>query len=424
LSACSWCSQSDVELTSDHVFPRCIGGTLELSIPACRRCQELISQAERELARRSIFALHRIAGAPPPRRRNQAGRRVIEARYVLVKDAGMGGYQEVAMRVNELPVVLPSIEVDVSGEGGARLRGVQPTDVAQVAEALCKALDHQPDANGLLAEFDVELLEPHDRFYGDCDFWPRVYLDLAGELHIRARTGEEATDLIKRVIHAARQGVFHHLPGWNVGVVEAGTIHHFAIEYDAAKVHRVVAKIPAGMALLCYPSPLGTHPTLDELRRYVIGDPGTEGVRVEDISGPNSLRDAGEHHLAVAYFTPKSLRAVVVLYGGCFVVRVGTEQESPRLGACRRNHDDSKKWDGYPTTHPFSDRFGRRDRRKLPPSGIDEASDAPVRRYSDRLLVVAKCRVAGGSTRFVAGAEADEAVAEVRQFTESLGTAW
>src|SRR5712664_439821 len=53
-----------------------------------------------------MFALYRIAGAPPPRRRNQAGRRVIEAKYVLVKDAGMGGYQEVAMRVNDLPVEL------------------------------------------------------------------------------------------------------------------------------------------------------------------------------------------------------------------------------------------------------------------------------------------------------------------------------
>jgi hypothetical protein len=57
-----------------------------------------------------------------------------------------------------------------------------------------------------------------------------------------------------------------------------------------------------------------------------------------------------------------------------------------RLGACRRNHDDSKKWDGYPTRHPSSDRSGSRHRRNLRPSGIDEASDALVRHYSERLL--------------------------------------
>jgi len=362
LNECAWCLRSGVELTSDHVFPRCIGGTLELSIPACRPCQALISKAERELARRSMFALYRIAGAPPPRRRNQAGRRVIEAKYVLVKDAGMGGYQEVAMRVNDLPVVLPSIEVDLSGEGGARLRGVQPIDVAQVAEALRKAFDHQPDPTGLVATFDVKLLERHDQFYEDPDFWPRVYLDLAGELHIRARTPEEATALIKCVVDAAQRGVFNQLPGWNVGVVEAGTVHHFAVEYDETKVHRVVAKIPAGIAVL-------GGSARDELRRYVIGDPGAEGVRVEEFSPPGSPHDAGDHHLAVVYVTPKSLRAAVVLYGGLFVVRVGAELEPSRL-------------------------------------------------------LVAKCRVAGGSTRFVEGGEADEIVLEVRRHAESLGVAW
>ena len=52
-----------------------------------------------------------------------------------------------------------------SGEGGARLRGVQPLDVAQVAEGLRKAFDHQPDPTGLVATFDVKLLEHHDQFY-------------------------------------------------------------------------------------------------------------------------------------------------------------------------------------------------------------------------------------------------------------------
>ncbi len=248
-----------------------------------------------------------------------------------------------------------------SGEGDARLRGVQPLDVAQVAEALRKAFDHQPDPTGLVATFDVKLLERHDQFYEDPDFWPRVYLDLAGELHIRARTPEETTALIKCVVDAAQRGVFDQLPGWNVGVIEAGTVHHFAVEYDEAKIHRVVAKIPAGIAVLGG----SAH---DELRRYVIGDPGAEGVRVAEISPPGSPRDAGDHHLAVVYVTPKSLRAAVVLYGGLFVVRAGTELEPPRL-------------------------------------------------------LVTKCRAAGGSTRFVEGDEAAEIASEVRRHAESLGAA-
>src|SRR5712691_4688718 len=58
----------------------------------------------------------------------------------------------------------------------------------------------------------------------------------------------------------------------------------------------------------------------------------------------------------------------------------------PRLGACRRNHDGSKKWDRRPTADPFSVRLDRAHRRNRRTSGMHATSDALVWHYSDRLL--------------------------------------
>src|SRR5712691_3017229 len=56
------------------------------------------------------------------------------------------------------------------------------------------------------------------------------------------------------------------------------------------------------------------------------------------------------------------------------------------LGACRRNHDGSKKWDRRPTADPFSERLDRAHRRNRRTSGMHATSDALVWHYSDRLL--------------------------------------
>jgi hypothetical protein len=130
----------------------------------------------------------RIGGAPTPCNRRDAERRIIDATYVLAEDVGMGGYQEVALRIGQLPVTLPSVEVDVTGEGGARARGLVQADVARLADAVLAAMKSPPRPGGLVAEFQVELLNADDPRVNDPAFLPRIYLDLDGGMHIRART--------------------------------------------------------------------------------------------------------------------------------------------------------------------------------------------------------------------------------------------
>ncbi len=341
MSGCAWCLRSDVPLTADHVFPRCIGGTKQLSVPACPICQTAISQAEREFARRSIFALYRIGGAPTPRKRRDAERRIIDATYVLVEDVGMGGYHEVALRIGQLPVTLPSVEVDVTGEGGARARGLVQADVARLADAVLAAMKSPPRPGGLVAEFEVELLNADDPRVNDPAFWPRIYLDLDGGMHIRARTPDEAVALLKSVIHAAQQGVLHNLPGWNVGAVEPGTIHHVAVEYDGIRVDRVIAKIPAGL-IANYAESMWASEALNDVRDFVRGCATPNPPQVVEIAGPGTIDRWPDYHVAVVRASREGFRAAVSVYGGCFLVEAGAEGQSPTTLVARSSRDGSR----------------------------------------------------------------------------------
>src|ERR1043166_9246865 len=94
---CAWCGEVK-EATKDHIFPRGIGGTLELSIPSCEECQGKIRLAETEVARRSIFALHRLENGPRPSDKRQPDSGAVETQFCLVKDNWLGGYREIVLR--------------------------------------------------------------------------------------------------------------------------------------------------------------------------------------------------------------------------------------------------------------------------------------------------------------------------------------
>ena len=64
----------------------------------------------------------------------------------------------------------------------------------------------------------------------------------------------------------------------------------------------------------------------------------------------------------------------------------GREVNRP-LGACRRNHDRSKKWDRRPTADAFYQRFRGAYRRNRRGCRMDATPDAPVWHSSDTLLV-------------------------------------
>jgi hypothetical protein len=94
-----------------------------------------------------------------------------------------------------------------------------PADVARLADAVLAAMKSPPRPGGLVAGFVVELLNADDPRVNDPAFRPRIYLDLDGGMHIRARTPDEAVALLDSAIHATQQGVFHNLSDWNVGAV-------------------------------------------------------------------------------------------------------------------------------------------------------------------------------------------------------------
>ena len=93
---CAWCIEEQIGLTRDHVVPRSIGWTLEFALPACKRCQGILSKAERTLARNSILAIHALASQLPPRHPSRPVSGVLQVHYLLVKNP-LGGYGQSAL---------------------------------------------------------------------------------------------------------------------------------------------------------------------------------------------------------------------------------------------------------------------------------------------------------------------------------------
>jgi len=83
-AGCFWCGRINTELQEDHVFPRSIGGTKELCVPSCGICQTSISKAEKELSRKSAYAMHLLEAGPRGRRsRKDPASGFIEAQWIL-----------------------------------------------------------------------------------------------------------------------------------------------------------------------------------------------------------------------------------------------------------------------------------------------------------------------------------------------------
>jgi hypothetical protein len=320
---CVWCGAP--RETDDHVFPRSLGGTKELVVPACRNCQKEISRAEGEVARRSLFALHRIEQGPPPRDKKRADSGSVEAKYVLVKDERLGGYIEVAFRSKQHPITLPCIEIDVN-TGRARKRGVRPEDVDALVEAILRVVVGPPDESGQLGSVDVDLLSEAEAHYADDpDWWPRAFLDLRGRLQVRARDAHEAEQFFPILITLAERGVFSDHSRWSTGEVVAGTTHRFRLEWDDLAVARVVAKIAYATAVRSVlPSELRSEP-LTRVSRFVRGGNDEDAVVVRSIREAGTITEWPDHHLALLESNGGRLQGIVVLYGACFVVDLGDD---------------------------------------------------------------------------------------------------
>lgn len=248
----------------------------------------------------------------------------IEARYILVK-GWIGGYDEVALRTGQLPIPLPCIEVDVAGLGGARSHGLKPQDVDRLVDSLLDVVKGPPTGTGLLGEIPVELLDEHDvHIASDPDFWPRAFLDLTGQIKIRARDPEEAERLAGALITLAKKNVFRDHSNWSTGEVSAGTPHHVSIIYNERSIFRIIAKVAYGVAFLRVGPHAMYHDPFMHVRRYIICEEKEEMASpVRELSEPGSIREWPEDHLVAIELCQGHLRGIVALYGACHVVEFG-----------------------------------------------------------------------------------------------------
>ena len=321
---CTWCRRSDLRTTDDHVFPRCIGGTRQIQVPACDSCQNIISQLEQVLVRQSVFGFYRLGGGPPARHKNKPESGIIEPEYAIVRDSTIGGYAEVCLRVNELPKTLPCIEVDVHGGKGSRIHGHAPEDVMRLVDRLLTLIANAPDETGKICEISPDFVEKDAPFFDDPDFWPRALLDMRGNLKIRSRNPEEALRFMDVVIPLAQQGMFSDFSRWTTGSIPAHTPHHVRVGYDESDVFRVVAKMAYGVLAAAVGSRVSSEDWFPAVRHFIKdGDAQTEKPLVVELGEPAGFKAWAEHHLVLIDTSGNDLRGTVMLYGSYHLVDLG-----------------------------------------------------------------------------------------------------
>ena len=326
---CIWCGKTTAQLvdglTKDHVFPRFLGGTRNLIVPACRGCQQIIRKAEDEISHQSPFALHRVNKGPSPSKKKDPQSGSIHARYTLVKDSH-GVYNEVVIRVKQDPIILPLIEIDLT-TGQVNRRGPKPEEVSRLVQAIRNWVKAPPDTAGLIGELPIELLSESDAaIVADPDFRPRIFLNLKGQLKIRARNGEEAVQLIRTVVALGERGALSDFSRWQTFQIEAGTPHHCRIEWDHHAMLRVAAKITYAIIHLQAPCARLTSKSLDRLRRFVMGDHDGEPLPIQQVTvEEEALTEWPDEHIVLINSSHDQLQVIVVLYGTCFVTNLGDE---------------------------------------------------------------------------------------------------
>jgi hypothetical protein len=320
----AWCGGTNVPVTDDHIFPRAIGGTKELTVPACQHCQTIFSRAETDFARRSLYALYTVDSGPRGRDKRKPQSGVIQPVYLLVPHP-LGGYCESGMRAGGgVPEALPYIEIDVKGGRGGRARGARPQDVDRLVEAARSIFRHRPDESGLIGRISVRT-DDLGEIAKDDDFWPRIVLDLAGKLFIRSRDPAEARNFVALFAHALEIGAFRDHSSWTSCEIVGGTIHTAAMRYRSTAAIRVVAKIACGLMFLRlgYDGPeTETH----RKARAIVNpeEPDAPAISAKLISEPGTLRFWPDYHVGLVEACEGRLRSVVSLYGDCHTVDMGT----------------------------------------------------------------------------------------------------
>ena len=322
---CVWCDRGDVILDEDHIFPRALGGTKELWVPACRDCQTVLSKLEVEAARQSHYSLFCVTHGPGGRHKRKTGSGVIRARYLLVKHP-LGGYGESALRAGAgLPESIPHIEIDVTTNRGARARGPTPECVDRLVLALLKIVDRKPDAQGLIGEIQVRTDELPE-ITADADFWPRVVLDLSGHTYIRARNSDEALRFAAALIPALKGGAFRDHSGWTNSEVAAGTSHQLLLKYDKLVVQRLAGKIACGLMILQSGTGVTTDISFRRVRDFVLANSvGRTASPVTQLCDAGTETPWKGNHVALICRQDSRILGIISMYGDCQLVDFGAD---------------------------------------------------------------------------------------------------
>lgn len=172
---CFWCHIESRDLTDDHIIPYSLGGTKDWSVRAYASCQNRLSKAEHEVARKSMLAIHALAAPVAPRHPDRPTSGHLRPTYFMVKHPH-GGYGETLLSAGEQVSLLPYFEIKVMpGEPlEGRVRG-STEDVRRLLDVFRKGLRSTPSPNQFLFEVKVSCdLDPTTA--DDVNFWPRIVL--------------------------------------------------------------------------------------------------------------------------------------------------------------------------------------------------------------------------------------------------------
>jgi hypothetical protein len=334
-NGCAWCSCQQVQLTADHVFPRSIGGTRELVLAACDGCQQVLSDLELELSRRSTFALCTIEKGPVGRHRHRSNSGVIQAQYVLVREPS-GGYAETLIQAGKPPERLPSIEIDVpSGQKLARRKAKSAAEMAVFIRELRSLFDR-----GELARIQLRLTPLHE-IENEPDFWPRVVREKDGAIFMRARDVSEAQLFLSDLRLLLPLPLLDDYSRWSNAELPAEPIHHTSVRFDAVEVHRALTKIAFAMSLLRYGQFCLSVEGFARKRKYVRHGDGTDLDSIySDLGEFDGLDASAEYHLAHVGSYDGRIVGLVSVYGFMLTVDFGEEplqlhQASSITARCR-----------------------------------------------------------------------------------------
>ena len=330
-------------MTKDHVFPRVLGGTKELSLPACLECQEVISEFELEVGRSSPYTPLLLQAGRRGRHKRRATSGLVRTTYCLAKHP-LGGYGESCVRVgDDVPSPLPHIEIDVWGSRQARRRGARPEDVDLLTQKLIGMIA-RCDTADRLARALFARTENIAGITEDADFWPRVVLDASGKPFIRARDMHEATVFAGWLLAFLKAGGFREYSRWAHGEIKAGTEHTVQLRCRTSSLHRLSAKVAFGLAWLNYVEARSSEQALRPLRELVLTGKH-EGLHVRWVSKPGHIKLFPDHHLGVVRCSGAEFRGITSFYGDCSVVKwfvpEGSLEESEPIAAMSRRDGTS-----------------------------------------------------------------------------------